>query len=134
MSAYRTVETTFTDVRCLKRALEENGKHPVLHSAPVRLKDYQGKERTDTAELVIPRKDVQAAANDIGFKKQADGTIKAIISEYDSHNYGPAWLKKIKKTYTELKLKKEAYNLDLEYLGRQVLPNGKVRLQYAPRG
>lgn len=85
MSKYVQCETEIMNEKALIKALEEMGyKREILRFGKnMRLEGYQGDKRAETADIIIPRKHVRSAANDIGFKKQADGTFKVIVSQYD---------------------------------------------------
>src|SRR5262249_7503737 len=60
---------------------------------------WLGDKREDTAEIVIPRRFVGGAANDIGFKLQDDRCYGAIISDYDRHRHNEAWMDKLTQRY-----------------------------------
>lgn len=90
------------------------------HKSAVNLEGFGGDKREQTAEIVIPRRAVGGAANDIGFKLQEDGTYEAIISEYDQGNgqarrskhwnqrgYSSTWLGKLNQRYAYHNLKEE---------------------------
>ena len=63
-----------------------------VHDEATNLYGYKGDKREQTAEIVIRKKDVGSSSNDIGFKKQEDGTYQAVISEFDSARYNKKWL------------------------------------------
>ena len=85
MSKYVECETEIMNEKALIRALEEMGykKENLRFGKNMHLEGYRGDRRSQTADIIIPRKFVRSAANDIGFKKQADGSFKVIVSEYD---------------------------------------------------
>jgi hypothetical protein len=110
LSHYSHVKTKISDQECLLKALTDLGfgKDKVkVHETAQKLEGYQGDKRQQTAEVIIPRKYVQSAANDIGFKKQADGTFQAYISDYDKSKYNNDWLGKLSQRYAYHKLKEE---------------------------
>lgn len=134
MSAYKERQLSMNDQGCLVDALKELKLEPVVHKTPQQLEDYVGKRRPDKAEIILPRKTLNSMSNDIGFALQ-DGKFKAIISQYDSSiGYGEKWLKDITAKYTEIKAKKTAKMLNLRPIGRRVLPNGRIQLQYQKVG
>jgi hypothetical protein len=92
MSKYLQVATEIQGQEHLLEALEKRGFHPIVHELAQPLEGYEGAKRSETAEIVIPRRQVGSASNDIGFKRQANGTFRPIISEYDSHRYNDRWL------------------------------------------
>ena len=134
MSLYRQQKTMIKDAGCLIAALRKMGRNPVRHSTAVHLHGYKGDVRQETAEVVIPQADVGSYSNDIGFKRQDDGTFQAIVSEYDRRTgYNDAWLKRVAKTYAELKIQKIADEQGLEFESRQTV-NGKIHVNYLVRG
>lgn len=109
---------------CLKLALLDMGfsEHQLVeHTKAQQLEGYRGDKRAETAELVIPRRYVGGAANDIGFKMQEDGTYQAIISENERgsraankgkhsagmNGYSQQWLNKLSQRYSLHKLKQD---------------------------
>ena len=134
MSIYREQKTKLTDARALEAALKQKGFRPERHNHPVQLEGYHGDKRKQTAEIVIPRKQVGPASNDIGFKLQDDGSYAAIISDFDSSKYNTGWLKEVIGLATEAKAMRIVKQLDLEQVSRTELSNGKVRLQFTQRG
>jgi hypothetical protein len=83
MSQFCEVETEYNDAESIIEALKELGYEPKVYSKPVSLHGYRGDKRKQTAEIVVPRKQMGSASNDLGFKRQADGKYKLIISEFD---------------------------------------------------
>jgi len=101
MSAYHQYATQFEDQACTVQALQDvSGYKAIVHDKAQPLYDYVGKKRPETAEIVVPRNQINGAANDIGFKKQANGTFQAIISEYDRGHHNEQWLNKVKQAYS----------------------------------
>jgi len=85
MSKYIESETEIQNQEALIKALDEMGyKREILRFGKnMHLEGYRGDKRSQTADIIIPRKHVRAAANDIGFKRQPNGTFKVIVSEFD---------------------------------------------------
>jgi len=86
MSAYLECKTNFDDQETLVAALQTLGWAPgqiQVHSTAQNLHGYTGSERKQTAEVIIDRKHLVGASNDLGFKRQSDGSWKMIISEFD---------------------------------------------------
>ena len=131
MSAYTEQITQITDAEILKDCLKEKGvKEVVHHPLAVQLEGYHGDKRKDTAEIVIPRKAIGSASNDVGFKKQPDGTFKAIISQYDSGGFNAAWMVDLKKKYAEKKIMKTAKANGLTFVGKKVANDGSFKMQF----
>lgn len=139
MSAYTEQNTLITDVDCLKKALAKKGykeEHIEVHDKPQRLVDFQGRQthyldkNGDTAEVIIRRQHVGGAANDVGFKKQADGTFAAIISQYDKHKHNDAWMADLKKIYAEEKIRKVAKQHGMTFVKKEENKTGGFKLQF----
>jgi hypothetical protein len=131
MSAYTEQETQITDADILKECLKEKGVGDVQHhEKAVQLEGYHGDKRKDTAEIVIPRRAVGSMSNDIGFKKQTDGTFKAIISQYDSGKYNNTWMADLKKRYAEKKIHQVAKKNGLTFVGKKVANDGSFKMNF----
>lgn len=125
MSAYRTEQTEFHDQECLAEALQGMGLQPKVHANAVQLEDYVGKKRPETAEIVISRKNVPGASNEIGFKRQTDGSFQAIVSQYDQRTW-KKWQPSLKRDYAERKAIKMARGKGMKFVRKDTTPvNGK---------
>lgn len=112
MSHFTTIKTTFVATGSLLKALADAGfKEVEVHDAAQPLYGYQGDVRADRAEIIIRRRFIGTASNDIGFKRQADGTFTAIISEFDRRRYSVEWLNSLRQRY--------AYHVVKEQLDQQ---------------
>ncbi len=103
MSHYTNLEVDFTDGECLKKALGAMGfsSHMIeVHDTPQNLIGYQGDVRAQKAHIIIRRKNVGTASNDIGFERMASGKYVAHVSEYDANKYSKAWFGKLTQAYT----------------------------------
>lgn len=136
MSEYHSQQTQFKDGECLVGALNDMGYKTVeTHDVPQQLIDYCGRPthyldpNGDKANIIVRRHVVGGAANDLGFKKTADGTYEAIVSQYDHHKHNAEWFKGLKKAYVERVDHKTAAKNGLRFLGRKVV-NGKIQLQF----
>lgn len=131
MSRYVTVRTEFRDGAALVDALMETGNWTVeqieVHHEPQNLFGYRGDERAEKAHIIIRRKYVGSASNDLGFIKKEDGTYEVVISEYDSNKYGSKWIGKLKSNYIFHKLHRDQKNLGRS-VSRELLPNGRQRI------
>jgi len=92
MSEYVVCDSpTIKSPHHLKKALISIGvseNHIEEHEFPVALQGYQGDSRKQTAHIVIRRKNVGSASNDIGFEVTDNG-ISIMVSDYDkSHGIG----------------------------------------------
>jgi hypothetical protein len=105
MSVYRQQNTQMSDADCLKESLEEmkfRGTEkvtPEVHAEKQNLEGYHGDKREQKAEIIIRRKQVGGASNDIGFERGEDGNFVAHISAYDQGYYNSKWLSELKGKY-----------------------------------
>jgi phenylalanyl-tRNA synthetase alpha subunit len=107
MSHYASIAIQCKDeealIRALMRVKTVNGhwnKGMIeVHKEATSLYGYHGDKRAQKANIVIRRQFVQGAANDIGFERQADGTFKAWISEFDSSFYNATWQQELMTYY-----------------------------------
>lgn len=134
MSAYHTQSTCFEDEECLLKSLGEHGyeRHMIeVHNEPQTLIDYCGKPRPQKAHIIIRRKFVGGAANDVGFIRGANGKFEAIISSYDSSKHNAKWMTGLTKTYAEHALIKQAPRLGLRFIGKQInAKTGKPEIRF----
>ena len=73
MSKYGTLETEIKEQKYLIAALAEMGYHPEVHLDGAPLIGYEGHERPERAHIIVRRRELDSASNDIGFAKTADG-------------------------------------------------------------
>jgi len=83
VSKYLQLSTTLTDERYLGEALRELGYEPEVCREGRPLMGYLGDARAELAQIIIPRRQLHSASNDIGFARDRSGVYRAIISEYD---------------------------------------------------
>lgn len=101
MSHFTRLRTKLRDATTLAAALHAMGFPTVeVHDQPQALYGYQGDVRPERAEVIIRRRHVGRASNDIGFARRPDGTLEAIISGYDRGRYGTAWLVELTRAYS----------------------------------
>jgi len=131
MSRYCQIKTIFKDESSLVAALMETGNWNLeqiqVYDTPKNLVGYEGRARKEKANIIIQKKFVGRAANDIGFLRNEDGSFEAIISEYDSRKYGQAWLKNLKANYAfhTVRIEQESMGRSVE---REMLPGGRQRV------
>jgi hypothetical protein len=98
MSHYNEIKTQITNRSALVTALTQCGftlDQIEVHDEAQNLKGYRGDTREQKANVIIRRKDVGTASNDLGFAQKKDGTYEAIISDYDKRRYNDKWLDKV---------------------------------------
>jgi hypothetical protein len=129
MSHFSTIKTEIKDIDALVQALADVGFQKVeVHSEAQCLYGYQGDIRPQTAEVIIRRKYIGSASNDIGFKQQSDGTFEAIISEYDRSRYSQQWLNGLMQRYGYHLLMKEAPAQGFSIEEEEVLEDETVKV------
>jgi hypothetical protein len=130
LSKYRENKTEYKDEKCLVEALNAQGYSEVeVHAEAQHLYGYKGDKREETANVIVRRQYIDSAANDLGFKKQADGTYSAIVSDYDSTRHNTAWFKNLKRNYAEAGLNKVAKQQGWR-LVRKTDVNGKTQIEF----
>jgi len=102
MSKYLVFEDfAFKDRRLLLGALAELGYREVEEGGALALFGYQGDQRPETAQIVVRRRFLGSASNDLGFVRTADG-YAPIVSEYDQRTlHSGTFLVKLRTAYSE---------------------------------
>lgn len=102
MSKYLTFpDLAFTDRRLLLAALADLGYSEVEEEEALPLYGYQGDRRSETAELVIRRRHLGVASNDLGFARTPQGYMP-IVSDFDQRTLqGGQFLVKLRTAYSE---------------------------------
>ncbi len=132
MSAFTTAKTVLTDLNAVRKALISMGwkeNQIEVHDKPVALNGFHGTETPHKAELIIRKSNLGSygAYNDLGFTRQADGTIQ-VIGE-DAGEYGDIAGNKFKNTlareyaYAKLQDEVEAAGFFIDSTERR---NGKI--------
>ena len=94
-------EIVFKDRRLLLAALADLGYATVEEGEALPLYGYQGDRRPETAEIVVRRRHLGPASNDLGFARTEDGFVP-VISEYDQRTLlGGHFLVKLRAAYSE---------------------------------
>lgn len=129
MSHYTRVRTKLSDATLLAAALKEVGYAAAeVHDEPQQLYGYRGDARPERAEVIVRRKHVGSASNDIGFARQADGSFEAIISSYDRQRHGQQWLGQLTQAYGHVAALQYASDHGYEVLTDKPEQNGTRRL------
>ena len=133
MSKYNTVATEFKDEECLVQALNDVGYADVeVHEIPQNLVGYHGDLRQQRAHIIVRRKHIGSAANDLGFLRNADGSYSQIVSDFDQGKHDAKWNAKLKAAYGERGAMKVARKKGFHFLGKTVV-NGKTQLKFQDR-
>jgi hypothetical protein len=142
MSHFVNIVTQIKDVQALVRALERMGfKGQVeCHDKAQNLYGYHNDVRKETAHVIIRRKYVGSASNDIGFERTKDGLFVAHISEFDQGTgqysnhvgkYGQDWQTKLYTYYGVEKAKCEFEKKGMKYfedVDEQERPRLRVKI------
>ena len=111
------------------------GYHPEVHPDGAPLIGYEGHERPERAHIIIRRRELDSASNDIGFAKTADGSIRRTrLSEYEPGQIGfdQKWLNRIRQFYKEKQddCRSEASKRYV-FKGREVVEDGARREEFS---
>jgi len=102
------------------------------HEVAQNLYGYGGDKRQQKANIIIRRKYVGSAANDVGFLRRDDGTYELIISEYDrvgTKKSAVDFTQKIKQIYAVSKVKKKAKSLGYTFMSQKQNQDGKIKVK-----
>jgi hypothetical protein len=137
VSKFSELQTVISDERYLVEALQDLGYAPEVCRDGKNLVGYLGDERPEKAHIIIRRRQLDSASNDIGFTRDANGVYRAIISDYDRGiGFDTAWLGRVAQTYKEHQTMAVAKTKGYLFKGREVVetPQGrKVQLRFAVR-
>lgn len=146
MSEYMRIKTVFEakHLACLAKALATlesrwAGKVETYEGQGDLLKTYLASDQRGLrANLIVRRQYVGGASNDIGFAVRPDGTVEAIIGDYDRGEghyayrkdapYGAGWLASLTQHYQFAKLEAQAAEKGLD-LFRTQEANGSWRCE-----
>lgn len=137
MSKYEEFRTVIADETYLVEALEQLGYTPEVHKSGAPLYGYMGDERSERANVIIRRSQLDSASNDIGFARDESGRFQAVISEYDRGiGFNDAWVGRVTQAYKERQTMAVAKARGYIFRGRTLVetPQGrKVQLRFAVR-
>ena len=105
MSEFHIIELTVSDQETLLSTLREMHYQPTVHEEAQQLYGYRGDLREQRAHIIIPRKQVGGASNDVGFERKADGSFIMHLSEYDQR-VNTFDIKKMNQLYAKNRLNK----------------------------
>lgn len=131
MSHFTAIKTEIREVKALVKALEDIGFQDKIevHEKAESLYGFQGDLRPETAEVIIRRKYLGSASNDIGFKKQEDGSYEAVISDYDrAYKYTQQWLNQLTQRYGYHLLMAVAPQQGFAIEEEEILEDGTIRV------
>jgi len=131
MSKYMTfTSAAFKDRECLLQALSECGYTTVEEGEAISLYGYRGDRRPETANIVVRRKFIGSASNDLGFQKTDAGYVP-VISEYDQRFMMQGkFLTALKTNYNLKSAEKLARSLRGTLHQERVGSTIKIRIKY----
>ena len=102
MSKYLSYgDICFRDRKLLLAALADLGYADVEEGEALALYGYQGDRRAETADIVVRRRHVGSASNDVGFVRTPRGYVP-IVSEFDAQTlHGGQFLVRLRTAYGE---------------------------------
>ena len=122
--------TAFKDRECLVQALAECGYGAVEEGEALSLYGYRGDRRPETAQIVVRRKFIGSASNDLGFQKTGAGYVP-VISEYDQrYMMQGKFLTNLRTNYNLKSAEKLARNLRGTLTRERVGSTIKIRIKY----
>ena len=120
----------FKDRECLLNALRECGYAETEEGEALSLYGYQGDRRPETANIVVRRKFIGSAANDLGFQKTENGYVP-VISEFDQRTMMQGkFLINLRTNYNLKSAEKLARNLRGTLHQERVGSTIKIRIKY----
>ncbi len=132
MSEYIILQSTYNDAGCLKASLKELGYQFEDHKTAQALVGYAGDRRTQTANIIVRKKHVGHAANDVGFLRKSNGTYEMIISEFDRRKGSDSainFLEKLKQIYNKNKMVKKLKSLGNMVTSVKTTQDGKIKIK-----
>ncbi len=123
-------DTAFKDRECLLNALSECGYSQVEEGEALSLYGYQGDQRPETAQIVVRRKFIGSASNDLGFQKTDAGYVP-VISEFDQRTMMQGkFLINLRTNYNVKSAEKLARNLRGSLHQERIGSTIKIRIKY----
>lgn len=110
MSAYKRIKCKIVNKECLIQALDNLGLKHTIHEKPVALRGYVGDLRSQKAEIVVEKqqlnKSFTGASNDLGFSwNEKESAYDMICSDYDAQVKMP---QRIMQSYAVVVIQKAA--------------------------
>lgn len=129
ISEFHVIEVLFKDEGILVQSLKEMGYKPDIYEKAINLRGYQGDKREQKAHIVVSRKQVGRASNDIGFERKKTGGFVLHASAYDLAWRTGKKIKQLNRTYTENKLKKTINSIsNYNIISRKERKDGKIEI------
>jgi hypothetical protein len=137
VSKYAQVDTVLREQKYLVEALKEMCYAVEVHPEGAPLGRYYSEQEGKTAHVIIRRSELKGTFGDIGFARQADGRLVAIVDELDQQcGYGTKWLGRVQQLYKEKQTLATARAKGYILKSREVVETRdgqQVRLQFVVR-
>ena len=137
MSKYCQTITELREEKYLVEALKEMGYEVEVLPEGAPLGRYYSEQEGKTAHIIIRRSELKGAFGDIGFARQPDGRLVAIVDELDQQRgYGTKWLGRVQQLYKEKQTLATARAKGYILKSREVVETRdgqQVRLQFMVR-
>lgn len=128
MSEFATVQLQFKDKQAIVECLKAVGFSEVeCYDKAENLNGYRGDVREQQAHIIVRRQHVGTASNDLGFRRNADGTYDMIISRYDQ-GYLKDKISRFRQEYVKRQITSKARYLGFE-MHSQTVKGGKMVLR-----
>ncbi len=100
------------------------------HKIEQSLQGYTGDTRKQTANIIVRRRHVGAAANDVGFKRKSNGKYELIISEYDrGGKTGTNFMQRMKQLYAKHKTLKQLKKMGKTVTSVKTMKDGRIKIK-----
>ena len=132
MSEYAIIELELADKNIIKESLKELEYPFEEYDVAQSLVGWLGDNRKQVANIIIRKRHIGVASNDIGFHKKANGKYELIISDYDkSISQGQTFLSKFKQTYAEKQVQKELKKKGYKLKKKKIETDGTIELRFS---
>jgi hypothetical protein len=103
MSKYLSfTEIVFKDRQTLIAALSDIGCSRIKQGDALRMGRYWHEQKSQTADIIIPRHSIGNSFGDIGFVHHADGSYSPVIDDLDSERaLGGKFISRLRAAYNE---------------------------------
>lgn len=103
MARFRHIPTPIKSLGGLVKALEELGLRDVeVHERAEPLIDWIGRPTDELAQVIVRRRSLGAAGDDVGFARNPDGTFDFLVSDIHLFRFGKGWLEELVKRHDAL--------------------------------
>lgn len=132
ISEYVIIQCEYNDPECIKESIKELGYQYEEHVEAQNLTGYEGSRREQKAHIIVRRQHVGAAANDIGFRRKANGKYELVISEFDQRRGSKSatdFLTNLKQIYSKHKSVKQLKRMGTTLVSVKKLADGRVKIK-----